>query len=299
MKIGLIDVDSHNFPNLCLMKLSGYHKALGDTVEWYNGFEHYDVVYKSRIFTDVYSKDDNRPIMAAKVICGGTGYNLTSALPDSVEHHYPDYSIYPQYQDTAYGFLTRGCPRHCGFCIVSKKEGLKSIKVADLHEFWKGQKNIKLLDPNLLASNDAESLLIQLAESKAWVDFTQGLDIRLITKETIHLLNQIKVKQIHFAWDDPNMDLIPYFQEFLKHSQIKNSRRRGVYVLCNYASNHEQDLYRVNQLRAMGYYPYVMIYDKPSAPAITKKLQRWVNNRRIFGSVPHFEDYLNYTKKEL
>ena len=45
MKIGLIDVDGHNFPNLPLMKISAYHKQCGDTVEWVNLFEHYDRVY--------------------------------------------------------------------------------------------------------------------------------------------------------------------------------------------------------------------------------------------------------------
>lgn len=298
LKVGLIDVDSHNFPNLCLMKLSGYHNERGDKVEWCNLMNHYDIVYKSRIFTDEYSLDDNFVINADKLICGGTGYNLSSVLPDYVEHHYPDYTLYQQYPDTAYGFLTRGCPRNCGFCIVSKKEGKKSIQVADLPEFWRGQKNIKLLDPNLFACKDVENLLLQLAKSGAWVDFTQGVDIRLINKEMISLLNRIKVKQIHFAWDNPNMDLTPYFRMFLEYSQIKNKRRRGVYVLCNYSSTHEQDLYRINLIKEMGYSPYVMVYNKSSAPAITKKLQRWVNNRRIFGSVPTFEAYLNYMNKE-
>ena len=96
-----------------------------------------------------------------------------------MEHSYPDYSIYPQFSDTAYGFLSRGCPRRCGFCLISDKEGNRSVQVADLSEFWDGQKEIKLMDANLLACPDHEKLIWQLAESRAWVDFTQGLDIRL------------------------------------------------------------------------------------------------------------------------
>lgn len=112
IKIGLIDVDGHNWPNLCLMKIAAYHKARGDTVEWYNGLCRHDLAYKSRVFTDEYSTDENYIIHADRIITGGTGYDLDNRLPDVVEHMCPDYTIYPQFPDTAYGFLTRGCPRN-------------------------------------------------------------------------------------------------------------------------------------------------------------------------------------------
>lgn len=149
MKIGLIDVDSHNYPNLALMKLSAWHKREGDMVEWYDFTQHYDRVYMSKVFHS--SPDYCYPVNADEVVRGGTGYALHGAggetyrqaddkpLPDEVEHIMPDYSIYG-IKDTAYGFLTRGCPRGCQFCIVGKKEGLCSRKVADLEEFWGGAK---------------------------------------------------------------------------------------------------------------------------------------------------------------
>ncbi len=292
MKIGLCDIDSHNWPNLCLMKLSAYHKARGDHVEWWRPDGYYDRVYKSRVFTDTYSKDTITVTNADEVICGGTGYGLGPNLPDAVEHTYPDYSIYPQFSGIAYGFLSRGCPRNCGFCLVSDKEGRRSIQVADLAEFWNGQKEIKLLDANLLACPDHEKLILQLAESRAYVDFSQGLDIRLITPDNVALLNRVRTKAIHFAWDNPDIDLTPDFRRFLELTAIKNVRKRKVYVLTNYGSTHEQDLYRVEILRGMGYDPYVMVYDRPSAPAITRQLQRWVNNKRIFHTVPNFADYI-------
>lgn len=155
MKIGLIDVDSHNFPNLCLMKLSAYHKAKGHTVEWWNAKGRYDLVYKSRVFTDTYSKDTITVTNAEQVIFGGTGYDTKNRLPPEVEHSYPDYSIYPQFFGIAYGFLSRGCPRNCGFCIVSSKEGRKSVKVADLSEFWKWQPEIKIMDATLLSAMES------------------------------------------------------------------------------------------------------------------------------------------------
>ena len=292
MKVGLVDVDSHNFPNLCLMKLSAYHKAQGDTVEWWRPAGWYDVVYKSRVFTDTYSQDTITVTNAGEVVCGGTGYGPGPNLPDEVEHTYPDYSIYPQFSGIAYGFLSRGCPRNCGFCLVSDKEGRRSIQVADLAEFWNGQKEVKLLDANLLACPDHEKLILQLAESRAYVDFSQGLDIRLITPDNVALLNKVRTKAVHFAWDNPDIDLTPYFRRFLELTNIKSDRRRRVYVLVNYGSTHEQDLYRVETLRGMGYDPYVMVYDRPSAPPITRQLQRWVNNKRIFHTVPSFADYI-------
>lgn len=291
MKIGLIDVDGHRWPNLCLMKLSAFHKARGDTVEWHNSGSYYDLVYMSRVFTDSYSKDYTGRIQADQVIKGGTGYNLVNKLPDLAEHICPDYGIYPQYEGTAYGFLSRGCPRGCSFCVVGSKEGKKTVAVADLQEFWRGEKQIRLLDANLLACPDWERLLRQLADSKAMVDFSQGLDIRLATPDKVEVLNRVRTKMLHFAWDNPKEDLTPYFERFFRYSKIKDHRKLGVYVLTNYGSSHEQDLYRVYTLRAMGFDPYVMVYEKATAPPVTRRLQRWVNNKRFFNAVPDFADF--------
>lgn len=293
MKIGLIDVDGHNYPNLALMKISAYHKAQGDTVEWCFPFYHYDIVYQSKVFDETYSPDISWEPWADKIIKGGTGYGLDNRLPDEVEHMRPDYSLYQDLtKDTAYGFLTRGCPRACDFCIVAEKEGRKSVKVADLQEFWRGQKNIVLMDPNILACREHPDLLRQLIDSGAYVDFNQGLDIRMTTPENIALLNQVKVKNIHFAWDRPTDDLKPYFERYKEHATHKIHGKWGtVYVLTNHGSTLAEDLYRIYNLRDIGFDPYVMVYDKPNAPAIIKRLQRWVNNKKIFGSCRKFEDY--------
>jgi len=291
-RIGLIDVDSHNWPSLPLMKLSAYHKALGDDVEPWFGLVRYDRVYMSKVFTD--SPDVDMVIMADEIVKGGTGYAEREAtantLPDTAEHIYPDYSLYPQYA-AAYGFLTRGCPRGCGFCSVGKKEGSISRQVADLDEFWRGQQEIKLLDPNLFACADHENLLRQLIDSGAWVDFTQGLDIRLTTEQNIELLSQVKIKRLHFSWDNPREDLTGHFQHFKALSGIEDYRKLGVYVLTNFNSTFDEDLHRIYTLRDLGYSPYVMVYDKMNAPRKMRLLQRWVNNRIIFASVPRFEDY--------
>ena len=87
MRVGLIDVDSHNFPNLCLMKLSEYHTRHGDRVEWWAA-KQYDLVYKSRVFTDTYSKDTIQVSNADKVIQGGTGYGPGENLPHEIDWFY-------------------------------------------------------------------------------------------------------------------------------------------------------------------------------------------------------------------
>lgn len=137
MKVGLVDVDGHNFPNLALMKISAWHKADGDIVEWANSLEHYDIVYMAKVFT--FTPDDLQAYQTDTLIQGGTGYNIGLTLPEHIEHVFPDYELYGV-EDTAYGYLTRGCPRQCPFCIVAQKEGVQSVKVANLIEFWQGQK---------------------------------------------------------------------------------------------------------------------------------------------------------------
>ena len=288
MKIGLVDVDSHNFPNLSLMKISSYHKQKGNTVEWASSLEHYDKVYMTKVFT--FSKDDLQAYQCDELIQGGTGYNLDSKLPDEIENTMPDYSLYG-IKNMAYGFLTRGCPRQCNFCIVGEKEGTQSIKVADLNNFWNGQKNIKLLDPNILACKDWEDLLKQLADSKAYIDFTQGLDIRLMTKEKAEAINNYKYKTLHFAWD--NVDDHKTLDQLIKYRPFWRGRYKElrVYVLSNFNSTFEQDLYRIYKIREIGYDPFLMVYEKWNAPQKIKKLARWCNSKFVFRICEKFKDY--------
>lgn len=285
MKIGLIDVDSHRFPNLALMKISAYHKQLNHDVEMYNGLfgGYYDKVYMSKVFTD--SKNFEQVINAGEIIKGGTGYDLTTSLPDDIESMYPDYSLYNI--TSAYGYLTRGCPRGCNFCIVGDKEGLKSIQVAELSNFWKGQKEIILLDPNLLACKSADKLMTDLINSKSWVDFTQGLDIRFMTNARAEMLNAMKIKMIHFAWDNYEMKTYELFKRFRPMLNY-GYRYLACYVLTNYNTTHEQDLERVYKLRELKYDPYIMIYDKYNAPQQTRRLQKYVNCKRLFYSCDNF-----------
>lgn len=188
MRVGLIDVDAESrgkvtFPNLALMKISAWHKEQGDTVEWYKPLlsGHMDRVYMSKVFGDEYTQDYEFVVDADVIIKGGSGYaikvvdgvetydkSLDPDLPSIIDHMMPDYLLYG-ITDTAYGFLTKGCPRGCAFCHVAKMQGRKTTHAGRLEEFWNGQKNIVLLDPNLTADHTGS------CTSRTWNDQAHGL----------------------------------------------------------------------------------------------------------------------------
>lgn len=302
MKIGLIDTENQGhspeqFPNLALMKLSAWHKRQGDSVEWYEPLwsGHMDRVYISKVFS--FTQNYEYCVNADEVIEGGSGYCIRlengkevfdrkrdRGLPEEIEHIMPDYSIYG-ITDTAFGFMSRGCPRGCEFCHVAEKEGKCSRKVANLDEFWSGQKHIELMDPNTLACTEWKDILGQLEESRAYVNFNQGVDARLLTEEKIQQIMRIKTKIIHFAWDRyrDKEHILPKLKMF-KEMTGWERKKVTVYVLCGYDSSMEEDLERIEEIKKLNFSPYVMLYDKAhiAKGSELRKLQRWVNAKQIF-----------------
>lgn len=303
MNIGLIDVDGHNFPSLPLMKISSYYKKLGHQVSWYSG-AHCDRVYMAKVFS--FTPDYTEPIDADEIFRGGTGYAISLVngkevydqskdppLPEEIEHSFPDYSLY-HITDTAYGFLTRGCPRGCGFCHVAPKEGRCSRKVADLREFWDGQPNIKLLDPNMFACADWRDLSQQLIDSHAWIDFTQGVDIRVMTAEKASMIRQMKIAHVHFAFDRyQDKDIIMPKLATFRNVTGWTRKKMSCYVLCNFDTNMMQNMERVLYLRSLNINPYVMLYDKQHLPRgdIHWRFARWCNSKIFFWKYPSFEEF--------
>jgi len=212
VKIGLIDVDS-KWPNLALMKLSAYHKGLGDQVEWYLPLmEHsYDRVYASKVFT--HTPDDE--YIPDGAIRGGTGYSTYSSLEPWHEFMKPDYSIYPAYKRDI-GFLTRGCLRNCPWCVVPKFEGdLRVVK--DFDEVWTGRKEICFLDNNILGLPSTFRRAVEKArEHGIKISFNQGLDIRLLDSASAGLLSHMPTYEaLHFGFDS-----LDYADEFVDGCQL-------------------------------------------------------------------------------
>jgi len=262
MRIGLYRLEP-KIENTALMQISYYHKQQGDDVEWYvESLWSYDKVYCSSLFD--FTDKSKIPTGA---ICGGTGFDLTTKLPFDCNL---DYSIYP-FCDCSYIWFSRGCIRKCGFCVVPEKEGkIYTVMPKNLNP---NGKYIKIQDNNFFASPHWKCAIAWLKCSGQPVDFTGGLDVRLMTEEHYEALNSLKhAKRIKIAWDDPKCDLTDKLERLTKH--IKGYRIM-CYVLTGYNSTLKEDICRVNKLHEFGITPYVMCIDRNNPSQ--KKFQKWVN----------------------
>ncbi len=287
MKIGLIDIDS-KIPNLALMKLSSYHKAKGDQVEWWKGVlfhKQYDKVYASKVFDFSKLPYD----LPKEVEIGGSGYDLKKILPDDIEYLRPDYSLYPDC-DYSIGFITRGCHRKCKFCKVPEKEG--KIRY---NQHWGGFCNFQkgkywvFLDNNILAYNKHEQVLSEIIERKMKIDFNQATDIRLVNESNAKLLAKIKWNTFYrFSFDWINLENIIREKVALLIENGLRTYKMFCFVLIGYNTTEKEDLYRVEMLRDLKIDPFVMPYNK--SDRYQKRLARWVNHKAIFKSVK-WENY--------
>lgn len=283
MKIGLIDVDGHSgFPNLALMRLSAWHKIRGDSVEWWNGFCHYDRVYMSKVFT--FSSDIDTVIDANEIIRGGTGYKDYGSLPEEIEKTSPDYSIYPAV-DHAIGFLTRGCIRRCPWCIVPAKEG--QIRPASTWEEIKrpDSDRIIFMDNNVLASEHGLQQIKVMGGQKVWVDFNQGLDARLITPKTAALLARLRwIRFVRLSCDTAEMlPVIKQAVAYMKEAGIAKSRF-WAYMLVQDVEDAKN---RAIALDRMGVAPFAQPYrdyDGGEPTRAQKQFAHWVNKKSVFHS---------------
>ena len=288
MNVCLMDVDS-KIPNLALMRISTYHKQRGDCVKlgYEPLFDSPDLCYASKIF-DYTPEPEYMP--DCETLKGGTGYDLDAKLElPNYDRIMPDYSLYGC--DYAIGRFTRGCPNRCPWCVVPKMDGNEVRHVADLSDFWDGQKVVRLLDDNIMA--DADEFVRDCEQlSRAGVHVIwEALDIRLVTDETARALASVKQeKSIHFAWDGHSQDdAVPRGIETLKRNGIKPWRLM-FYVLVGFNTDRDYDLHRIYTLRDMGANPFVMPFDR--SDRYQKNLARWCNNKFVFKSTPRFEDYV-------
>lgn len=289
MNIGLIAVDS-KFPNLALMKLSAYHKKKGDNVEWYSIFGNYDIVYMAKVFT--FTPDYQYIIPNADHIeKGGTGYDIEKKLPDYIDRLQPDYSLYNIDKNLAYGFLTRGCPNRCKWCIVPKKEGAVTPYM-DIEDVAQDRKRVILLDNNILASNYGLNQIEKIVKLGLHVDFNQALDARLITDEVAKLLARVKwMKYVRFGCDTRGQIIA------VEHaaSLMDKHGYKGQFFLYCILMDFKESFERINRWRnKKRFVPYAQPYRdciKPnSIPQWQKDLAKWCDRLWIYRAC-NFADF--------
>lgn len=294
MNVALLAVDS-NYPNLALMKISAYHKSQGDTVEWYNPFDTYDRLYMAKVFSFT---PDYAYVIAnvhGEVVRGGTGYDIRSSLPGDMDRIQPDYSLYPTVdRRTSYGFLTRGCPNRCRWCVVPQKEGgIRPYMDVDDITLYGERPYAVLMDNNVLACDYGLSQLEKIAERRYHVDFNQGLDARLVTEDIARLLAKVKwIKRIRFGCDT--------------HAQIAECERamslvrqagyKGEFLLYCILIDLAESYHRLNYWRK---YKYVLPHAQPyrdlgnphqRIPQWQKDMAHWADRKELYRSCD-FKDF--------
>lgn len=312
--IGLLDIDCHGakkkwgatiYPNLALCKIAAYHKSLGDRVEWATPFEHYDILYRSKIFN--FTQDDLTPYNADLEIRGGTGYDIHSELPQEIDDIQPDLSIYPNVpKDISYGFLTRGCPNKCKWCVVPKKEG--AIRPYwDIDRVANGKKKVILMDNNILAAGEyGLAQLKKIVDRGYHVDFNQALDARLVNEENAELLAKIhwlEHGRIRFGCDT-HMQI----EECERAMELINENGfKGQYFLyCMLQEPFWESYtrlmhwcYREHEVRleheGHHVYAHAQPYRDPinpnrSIPQWQKDMAQWCNKKQLFTTIS-FDEY--------
>lgn len=294
MNVALLAVDS-NYPNLALMKISAYHKSQGDTVEWYNPFDTYDRLYMAKVFS--FTPDYAYVIanVRGEVVRGGTGYDIRSSLPGDMDWLQPDYSLYPTVDSrTSYGFLTRGCPNRCRWCVVPQKEGgIRPYMDVDDITLHGARPYAVLMDNNVLACDYGLSQLEKISERRYHVDFNQGLDARLVTEDIARLLAKVKwINRIRFGCDTPAQ--IAECERAI--SLIRQAGYKGEFLLYCILIDLAESYHRLNYWRK---YKYVLPHAQPyrdlnnhhqRIPQWQKDMARWADRKELYRSCD-FKDF--------
>lgn len=287
-RIGLHDSDKTGFPNLALMKLAAYYKQQGHDVDWWIPLEQYDRVFSSKVFT--FTPEEQ--MLPECTVKGGTGYGIMDTLPEFIDRIQPDYTIYPAVKH-AIGFLTRGCIRNCPWCIVPKKEG-KIAPYMDWHDIKRSDsRDIVFMDNNVLAHPHGLSQIQSMIGENVRVDFNQGLDARLITKDVAEMLAKLKwIRFIRMSCDtDAIVPEVTNAIDRLKHFGT-NPGRIFVYLLVQDIPSAER---RARWLRDAGAevfaQPYRDFENNIEPSKEQRDFARWVNHKAIFKTVERFADY--------
>jgi len=316
MKILLVDVDS-KIPNVALMKISTYHKALEDTVYLVIGKRpsifNADKIYiscvykKNKVFVDniisVIESDIEFSGTPCTIDVGGSGYDLKKVLPGYIEELRPDYSICP-YNTASIGFASRGCFRRCGFCIVDKKEG-KYRRAQHPSKWYNPEfKTITFLDNNILIDKEwFLEITDWCIKNNLTMFFSSGFDIRLIDSEIAQRLFEIrKHHTLSFAWDYIEDEAVIREKiALLEEAGFTSDVRRACvqfYVYVHNDAAYESGLYRCNELRKLNSNVFLMFNIDNKATRRIKDLRRWANRKWIFWGC-EFKDYNKKDEKRV
>ena len=301
------------------MKLSSYHKSIGDSVTLktdYESLELFDKVYISKVFTK--TEVPEHVLSMPNVQYGGTGfyYDKAPPLPPEVEHIMPDYHLYDEwveqaissgvkrneftyYLDYSIGYLTRKCFRGCYYCV---NRNYKGVEVASpLSEFMdESRPKLCFLDDNFLGCPKWRELIQPVIESKKRFQFKQGLDERLLTAEKIIEISKWKYDgEVIFAFDNiEDKELITSKLELIRNTVPNWKRELKFYVFCGcdkygkYDDEFwEQDITnlfeRISILSRYGAKPYIMrfekVYDSKFA-SFYAAVAAWCNQPSIFNT---------------
>lgn len=302
MKIGLHDAEQEymkhkTFPNYALMKISAYHKARGDSVEWWSPIfsNDFDIIYSSKVF-DFTPENKYLPPAAIR---GGTGYAdipIDQQLLPEIDTAYPDYSIYPEC-DYAIGYLTRGCPNRCPWCVVPTKEGSISA-----YREWRqivrtDTKKLVLMDNNILASGHGIAQLESLIGSGYAIDLNQGMDARLVDDRIAGILARLQwIRFIRFSCDQiPQIDAIERAAALLEQHG-KKPYNLFIYLLVT--QDVENAAYRVERLKRL---KGISIYAQPERNErkgiFPNVLQREFAQRFVYGGCYRKENWAEYLER--
>lgn len=267
MKVAIIDAEivgatKHRFPNLCSMKLSSYHKSMGDVVVLKTDYENlssYDKVYISKVFTKTIVPDE--ALLLDNVEYGGTGffYDKAPALPYDIEHTTPDYHLYDEwvqerieqgykpsefryYTDYSIGYLTRKCFRQCSFCVNRNYKGVEAA--SPLEEFMdESRPKLCFLDDNFFGFSNWGGLIERVASTGKRFQFKQGLDERLLTERKILSMAKWKYDgELIFAFDNiEDKDLVIEKLELVRRCAPEMKREMRFYVFCGFDRSGKYD----------------------------------------------------------
>lgn len=296
-KIGLHDsemdfMSGKTFPNYALMKISAYHKSIGDTVDWWYPLGDFDKVYSSKIFDFT----PENPYLPLDTVKGGTGYDIHSVLPDEIEAMFPDYSIYP-HCDYAIGYITRGCPNKCRWCVVPKKEG-------DIKPYRKWQELVRpdsrklvLMDNNILACEYGIQQLCSLIGSGYSIDLNQGMDARLVDERIASVLAQLKwIRCIRFSCDTTGqITAVENAVRLLENYGIKPYKVFIYLLVTSDIDNAAERVERLKKFRGITIYAQAERNDRMGI--VPDKIQLEFAQRYVYGGKFRSETWQEYCKR--